>query len=140
MSGVLQPLRETHQLHETVETPEARVTSEPLVAAVAGESADNPSVADGPGDSIGRDEARVRERLVEMPQEIEHSVRREGLIGEIDHLMLRAAVLRHGDGGGRLIVARIRKADVERADGAAVRAAVSGNDEGRVDAAAQECC
>src|SRR6266446_4712519 len=53
--------------------------------------------------------------------------------------MLRAAVLSHGDGRGRLIVARIRKSDVERAYGAAVRAAVSGNDEGRVDAAAQEC-
>ena len=53
--------------------------------------------------------------------------------------MLRAAVLRHGDGCGRLIVARVRKANVERADGAAVRAAVSGNDEGGVDAAAQEC-
>src|SRR5438067_5613303 len=53
--------------------------------------------------------------------------------------MLRAAVLGHRDGGGGLIVAGVRKSHVEGGNRVALRAPVRGNDEGRVDAAAQKC-
>src|SRR2546422_6441475 len=52
--------------------------------------------------SVGRDETGVGERLVEVPHQIQHRVRRQAPVGEVDHLMPRVVVGRHGQRYGGL--------------------------------------
>ena len=84
------------------------------------------------------DKARVRERLVEVSQQVQYRLRREGPVSQIDGVVPRAAVCRHRQRRGRLVVDAVGEAHVERRSLLTRGPMARRHDEGGVDAAREQ--
>ena len=114
------------------------IAAERFVAAVAGQRADDAPVAHGARDPVRGDEAGVRERLVEVPQQVQDRFGREGPLAQVDRVVLRAVVRRDSQRRRRFVMGAVRKPDVEGRRALARGTAVRRDDERRVDPAGQE--
>src|SRR5262249_39433089 len=86
--GVLRQAWQLHQPYELIRAPKTSVPSERFIAAVARQRADDAPIADGLGDEIGRKQAGIGKRLVEMEQQLLRQFRRDAEISRRDGVMV----------------------------------------------------